>query len=228
MDIYQQLSNKSGLCPEGMNFSGTLYRPDNRAVQAYAAYLLAGFCMPTLLSKKPSSLIRVDIQGEEYKNRLFFSINTVLEQFDCDYSILFENDSTLSLLVYHKKLLLNLLREKEMKAFLERNGLMADNMKLLFNSLSIKLDRYYTGKCKEFPHEIGVILGYPIQDVTGFIRNRGKNYILCGSWKVYHNADKAAEIFEEYKRIRNSALSFLLEGKKPEEMKPEQLKDFSL
>ena len=28
----------------------------------------------------------------------------------------------------------------------------------------------------EFPHEIGVFLGYPLGDVVGFIENRGKNF----------------------------------------------------
>ena len=37
----------------------------------------------------------------------------------------------------------------------------------------------------EFPHEIGVFLGYPLADVIGFIENRGKNFTACGYWKVY-------------------------------------------
>lgn len=38
---------------------------------------------------------------------------------------------------------------------------------------------------REFPHEIGVFLGYPLEDVVGFIRNRGRNYTCCGYWKAY-------------------------------------------
>lgn len=32
---------------------------------------------------------------------------------------------------------------------------------------------------EDFPHEIGLFLGYPVDDVTGFIQNKGRNYLLC-------------------------------------------------
>ena len=43
---------------------------------------------------------------------------------------------------------------------------------------------------EDFPHEIGLFLSYPIEDVLGFIENRGKNYILNGYWKVYGNEEE--------------------------------------
>lgn len=52
----------------------------------------------------------------------------------------------------------------------------------------------------KFPHEIGVFLGYPLQDVKGFIENNGRNSKYTGLWKVY--GDKAASIrmFEKYRK----------------------------
>ena len=38
-----------------------------------------------------------------------------------------------------------------------------------------------------FPHEIGLFLGYPVEDVLGFIENAGQNCKCCGCWKVYCN-----------------------------------------
>ena len=32
----------------------------------------------------------------------------------------------------------------------------------------------------DFPHEIGIFLGYPLEDVVGFIENQGKNYTCSG------------------------------------------------
>lgn len=37
----------------------------------------------------------------------------------------------------------------------------------------------------DFPHEVGFFLGYPAEDVVGFIRNKGQNFKFCGRWKVY-------------------------------------------
>ena len=50
-----------------------------------------------------------------------------------------------------------------------------------------------------FPHEVGLFLGYPPEDVRGFIENRAQNYKLAGDWKVYGDADRARRIFTQYK-----------------------------
>lgn len=50
----------------------------------------------------------------------------------------------------------------------------------------------------EFPHEIGVFLGYPMQDVVGFIQNGGRRYHCAGCWKVYGNVPAAKRCFAQY------------------------------
>ncbi len=49
----------------------------------------------------------------------------------------------------------------------------------------------------DFPHEIGVFLGYPLEDVVGFIRNRGQNFTCCGCWKAYGDPDAARRLFAQ-------------------------------
>ena len=206
---------------------------DDKQMLDYAEYLLASFCMPTLLRKKPSSLIRVNIRNSEFKDRLLQSINSVIGKFDCDYYILYENTSALNLLIFHRELLRCLLATKEIRKFFITLGyeLKLNDILLLLSSLRIKLGQYYENRSSdvsihsliEFPHEIGIILGYPIQDVRDFIKYQGKNYILCGCWKVYHNAEDAVKIFEDYKQIRHYAMNMLHEGKRLELLTKEQL-----
>lgn len=43
---------------------------------------------------------------------------------------------------------------------------------------------------EDFPHEMGILLGYPVEDVEGFIINNGKNELYTGYWKVYDNLTK--------------------------------------
>ena len=38
---------------------------------------------------------------------------------------------------------------------------------------------------KSFPHEIGLFLGYPAEDVAGFISHKGHDFCYSGYWKVY-------------------------------------------
>ncbi len=55
-------------------------------------------------------------------------------------------------------------------------------------------------ECEEFPHEIGLFLGYPPEDVQGFIENRADGCKYAGCWKVYGDADAARKIFAKYKK----------------------------
>lgn len=51
-----------------------------------------------------------------------------------------------------------------------------------------------------FPHEIGIFLGYPLQDVQGFIQNKGRDFSLCGFWKVYSDPQHAEKLFAQYRK----------------------------
>lgn len=52
----------------------------------------------------------------------------------------------------------------------------------------------------EFPHEIGLFLGYPPEDVAGFIEHRAADCKCAGCWKVYGDAEAAQRTFETYKK----------------------------
>ena len=52
---------------------------------------------------------------------------------------------------------------------------------------------------EEFPHEIGLFLGYPPEDVEGFIRRKGE-VKLAGCWKVYGDVEAAQRTFAKYKK----------------------------
>lgn len=51
-----------------------------------------------------------------------------------------------------------------------------------------------------FPHEIGLFLGYPPEDVCGFIENNGCGCSCVGCWKVYGNEEAAKKRFALYKK----------------------------
>lgn len=61
----------------------------------------------------------------------------------------------------------------------------------------------------QFPHEIGVFLGIPAHDVTGFIVNKGKNYLFNGYWKVYQEPDQARRVFDEFNRAKRIMSGFI-------------------
>jgi hypothetical protein len=68
------------------------------------------------------------------------------------------------------------------------------------------------GEKRDFPHEIGLFLDYPPEDVEGFIENKGENFKLCGMWKVYGNVENAKRKFTNYDKCRNFLCNKLSEG----------------
>ena len=72
--------------------------------------------------------------------------------------------------------------------------------------------RAYVRKGSDYPHEIGVLLGYPPEDVKGFVVNKGKNCLICGYWKVYGDPEAARMRFEAYDLARERILSRISEG----------------
>lgn len=64
-----------------------------------------------------------------------------------------------------------------------------------------------------FPHEIGAFLGYPAEDVKGFIENEGKKYLMIGYWKVYSDLAGARMVFKEYDRAKDCAVNEFITGK---------------
>ena len=53
---------------------------------------------------------------------------------------------------------------------------------------------------KEFPHEVGLFLSYPPEDVKGFIDHRANGFKYAGLWKVYGDEEKARSLFAKYKK----------------------------
>ena len=61
-----------------------------------------------------------------------------------------------------------------------------------------------------FPHEIGLFLGYPPEDVEGFCRCKGRDFKACGWWKVYGDREAALRYFDRCDRCRKALCSRLV------------------
>ena len=53
---------------------------------------------------------------------------------------------------------------------------------------------------EDFPHEIGLFLGYPPEDVQGFIEHHAQGSKCTGCWKVYGDEAAARRKFAQYKK----------------------------
>ena len=70
----------------------------------------------------------------------------------------------------------------------------------------------------EFPHEIGLFLSYPPEDVLGFIRNKACRHKCLGCWKVYGDEQAAKILFEKYNQCSKIYARQWKQGKSIEEL----------
>lgn len=99
------------------------------------------------------------------------------------------------LYVYRPDLLLRDITPPAVRNFLRAEGYESpEDFDGLLRQLTERLRTQTT-----FPHEIGIFLGYPLEDVVGFIENKGKNYTYAGCWKSYGDPAEAAERFSLYR-----------------------------
>ena len=70
----------------------------------------------------------------------------------------------------------------------------------------------------EFPHEIGLFLGYPPEDVRGFIEKGASGCKCSGCWKVYGNTQQAMTTFGRYRKCAALYLEQWKKGKSVEQL----------
>ena len=63
-----------------------------------------------------------------------------------------------------------------------------------------------------FPHEVGVFLGYPLEDVVQFEKTAGGNYRYAGFWKVYGDVHAARKRMEQYRTCSAGCRELLKRG----------------
>ncbi|MEL7609058.1 MAG: DUF3793 family protein [Bacillota bacterium] len=156
---------------------------------------------PVLMGVKPSALICFrhcckDAWRDQEKH--------VFERTGLCVKELYQNKKTFGLLVYDEALLNERLKIAEAKKLLCRYGYKGEsNLSELLEHLKGRFDG------AQFPHEIGVFLGYPPEDVDAFIRNRGKDYLCCRYWKVYHDEQNARKTFGFIDQARGCAIDLI-------------------
>lgn len=165
---------------------------------------LAIQCAPLLTGNKISNLFIIDASEKGKVIRLFS--NTPIAVF-----VLYENDKKVTFLLYKRQELMHYLQNISVKGFMLNLGYKEMKLEYILRELQIKYSSHMTLK-EEFPHELGIILEYPVEDVRAFIKNQGRNSIYVGYWKVYSNLAEALAIFEKYTIAKETLIRMVFQG----------------
>lgn len=154
-------------------------------------------CSPTLASLKTANLFKCSFKCETEFKTQFMLWNEQLGQKGISLVVLSKNDKAALIYVYRRSALEKDLSNPDVCSFLKKYGYEATEVDYALGRLKERI-----GNSEEFPHEIGVFLGYPLGDVIGFVRNSGRNCKYSGCWKVYCNEYEAICTFKKYKKCR--------------------------
>ena len=166
--------------------------------------LLAYHCAPAIFGLKSSNLVNVSLI--DYPN-----IEDDLEQLNnaCNrvkFVILKKTDTNILLLVYKEEELLAQLSDRANHDFLVSYGY-PESLEIC-DAIEYLKERV---KLQDFPHEIGVFLGYDLNDIKDFMDGT-KKCLHVGYWKVYSNPDEKIKQFNKFTRCRHAAITLLERG----------------
>lgn len=156
--------------------------------------LLVAMCSPTMAGIKTGSLFSCPM-GD--KNKLVDEVRQLNRQLlpngICLVPLKYSADRAL-MYMYRPESLEKDLSDKKAQEILIQRRYPADRPQRCVCELVKRL-----ALNDAFPHEIGLFLGYPPEDVHGFIENESHGAKLVGAWKVYGDEAQAKIKFKKYK-----------------------------
>lgn len=164
-------------------------------------------CSPTLAGLKTANLFSFHVDN---LNKLKISIKIWNDRLNIKgiYLSLLSLKGDLALVyVYRRNRLKEDLKKEGVFEILNIYGYKSTNIDYAVNTLKERLKFY-----EQFPHEIGLFLGYPLEDVKGFIDNMGKNSKCSGCWKVYFNECEKIKMFNKFNKCKKVYSMLFKEG----------------
>lgn len=152
-------------------------------------------CAPTLAGIKSGNLFRYRFTTKEDVLRELEKINSELNVRGVYLEVVRWEEEAMLIYTYRKSHLERELRQDGVLELLGEYGYPDGEVKNCLEHLKKRLCQY-----DSFPHEIGVFLGYPLEDVKGFISHKGKECKYSGLWKVYSNELETRKLFEKIKK----------------------------
>lgn len=178
--------------------------PNKEYMELYLLYSLA----PVIAGFKPSSTINFKSDYRELYSQWNLYGKDFIEKLGLNYISLRDQENYIVVLIYKKETLKNYLLQDNNIDFLKRLGYdESKDLEQWLETLKVRYDRYHC------PHEIGLFLGIPIEDVIDFMDCTDKKCLMCGYWKVYNDCYKAKKIFNDYDNSKQYVVNSILEGR---------------
>lgn len=178
----------------------------------YLYSIIAFNSAASLNSIKPSTLLVLP-QSQNILNSGWDEYKTELSCcFHFEFIELRRSEKSLVLLIYDEGFLSEQLQRTDIQNFLHNQGY--SKTECLDSCLMQLQHRFSRGGC---PDEVGVFLGYSLEDVIGFMENKGQGGLFCRYWRIYSQPQKATQTFERIDECRNEIMKKILSQPQPDE-----------
>ena len=165
---------------------------------------LALQCAPLITGLKVSILLIISKGNEEVVKR-------ILNRTGISYYRLIQTRTKTTFLLFRRNELEEFLSDENVRNVLMKAGYKSLQIDKILRTFSLRYEAYIQGD-KSFPHEMGLLLGYPVEDVVGFVENNGKNFLYSGYWKVYENQKAKVKLFDKFKVAEETLIHLLSNG----------------
>lgn len=152
------------------------------------------YCAPTLASLKTGSMFSCACASRAELNSFVRDMNHRLMGKGLRVLPLKCKNGSCLIYVYRPERLERDLKCRSAEEMLMNCGYCCKNANCCIRELIARL-----AQTDDFPHEIGLFLSYPPEDVDGFIHRRGEAR-CSGYWKVYGDVEAAQRTFARYRK----------------------------
>lgn len=175
--------------------------------------LIIKHCSPTLAGIKTGNLFSCPAASRKEVTDVIKELNRKLVPKGLRVIPLRFSGNCALIYVFRPAKLASDLSASEARNLLIEAGYNNDNINRCVTELMLRLQNR-----TDFPHEIGLFLSYPPEDVRGFIENKANNFKCVGFWKVYGDAEKAQHTFCKYEKCADIYNRQWKEGKSIEQL----------
>jgi hypothetical protein len=165
---------------------------------------LALQCAPLIAGLKISNLLSIGKRGLKEVRKILAGSGI------SEISLASLGDRRIVLL-YREHELVEYLSQPEVGGFFRGAGYESLELGYVFGLVRERYGRFMESK-EDFPHELGLLLGYPVEDVTGFVINKGEGFLANGYWKVYENKEKKLRLFKRFEDTKEYLVQMLSTG----------------
>lgn len=167
-------------------------------------------CAPVLAGVKLSNLLIVEADA-------LYRVFNLLEESPIHCFLLKKDEAKAVLFLYYPKKLQEYLLQEDIRHFMRKFGYEdCAHWRVLSEFQRRYLD--YMEHRQKFPHEMGILLGYPVEDVAGFQENQGRDFLYTGYWKVYGHLAQKIVLFRLYEQVREQQIQMFAAGLRVREL----------